>query len=106
MTRLLPLLAILALLLASVLVAGPPAWAQNPVQVTVSFDKFVYEVAEGESQQIIIRLSANPRRTVVIPITVSEFDGATSADYFVPASVTFDSGEPTGPSPLPPSTTQ
>ena len=93
MTRLLPLLAILALLLASVLVAGPPAWAQSPVQVTVSFDKFDYEVAEGESQQIIIRLSANPRRTVVIPITVAGFDGATSADYSVPVSVTFDSGE-------------
>ena len=30
---------------------------------------------------------------MVIPITVSEFDGATSADYSVPASVTFDSGE-------------
>ena len=93
MTRLLPLLAILALLLASVLVAGPPAWAQSPVQVTVSFTKSVYEVAEGESQQIIIRLSANPRRTVVIPITVAGFDGATSDDYSVPLSVTFDSGE-------------
>ena len=93
MTRLLPLLAILALLLASVLVAGPPAWAQSPVQVTVSFAKFDYSVAEGESQQITIRLSADPRRTVVIPITVSEFEGATSADYSVPVSVTFDSGE-------------
>ena len=93
MTRLLPLFAILALLLASVLVAGPPAWAQNPVQVTVSFTKFVYEVAEGESQQITIRLSADPRRTVVIPITVAGFDGATSADYSVPVVVTFDSGE-------------
>ena len=93
MTRLLPLFAILALLLASVLVAGPPAWAQNPVQVTVSFAKFDYSVAEGESQQITIRLSADPRRTVVIPITVAGFDGATSADYSVPVSVTFDSGE-------------
>ena len=93
MTRLLPLLAILALLLASVLVAGPPAWAQNPVQVTVSFAKFDYSVAEGDSQQITIRLSADPRRTVVIPITVAGFDGATSDDYSVPVSVTFDSGE-------------
>ncbi len=93
MTRLLPFLAILALLLASVLVAGPPAWAQSPVQVTVSFAKFDYSVAEGESQQITIRLSADPRRTVVIPMTVYGYDGATSEDYSVPASVTFDSGE-------------
>ena len=30
---------------------------------------------------------------MVIPITVAGFDGATSDDYSVPVSVTFDSGE-------------
>ena len=41
-----------------------------------------------------MKLSADPQRTVTIPITKTDQDGATSSDYSgVPASVTFNSGE-------------
>ncbi len=79
-------------ILASLLLTAPPAGAQNLVPVTVSFTQAEYHVAEGDSQQITINLSADPQRTVVIPITVEGFDGVTSDDYTVPDSVTFNSG--------------
>ena len=41
-----------------------------------------------------VTLSADPERTVTIPITKANQDGASSADYSgVPSSVTFDSGD-------------
>ena len=64
-------------------------------QVTVSFGQGAYTVAEGESQAVTVTLSADPERTVEIPITVTPQDGAVPADYSVmPASVTFARGEP------------
>ena len=80
-------------MLVAVLFTSQPAGAQNLVQVTVSFAQDRYDIAEGESQQITINLNADPQRTVVIPITVTEYEGATSADYSVRHSVVFNSGE-------------
>ena len=41
-----------------------------------------------------MKLSADPERTVAIPIEKTDQDGASSADYSgVPASVTFNSGD-------------
>ena len=64
-------------------------------QVEVSFDQSAYDVAEGASQTVTVNLSADPERTVVIPLTATNQDGASSADYSVPASVTFDTGDTT-----------
>ena len=61
--------------------------------VTVSFEQNAYTVAEGDSVSVKVILSADPERTVTIPITKTNQDGASSADYSVPASVVFDSGE-------------
>ena len=62
--------------------------------VTVSFGAASYSVAEGDDVTVTVELSADPERSVTVPITRSNQDGATSADYSgVPASVTFDSGE-------------
>ena len=66
----------------------------NDPAVTVSFGTDTYTVAEGGTQSVTVTLSADPERTVVIPITKTEQGGATSADYSgVPASVTFNSGD-------------
>ena len=40
--------------------------------------------------EVTLTLSADPERTVVIPIETTELDGATGADYSVPSSVTFN----------------
>ena len=57
--------------------------------VTVSFGQGTYTVAEGATQSLTVTLSANPERTVIIPITTNQ-GGAASADYSgVPSSVTF-----------------
>ena len=41
-----------------------------------------------------VTLSADPERTVEVPITTTNQGGATSADYSgVPTSVTFDAGQ-------------
>ena len=62
--------------------------------VTVQFVQAAYSVAEGEEQAVRVTLSANPERTVVIPLAAMEQDGASSADYSgVPQSVTFNSGD-------------
>ena len=64
----------------------------NP-HVTVEFTQDEYTVVEGSNVGVRVRLSADPERTVSIPITATNQDGATSADYTVPASVSFDAGE-------------
>ena len=72
--------------------------------VTVSFGQSAYTVAEGGAQTVTVTLSADPERTVIIPIVTTNQGGATAADYSgVPASVTFTSGGDTSmPSPSPP----
>ena len=63
-------------------------------QVTVSYEKASYTVAEGDSVTVKVTLSADPERTVEIPVSATLGNGATTADYSgVPTSVTFDSGE-------------
>ena len=64
-------------------------------EVEVSFGQSAYDVAEGAGQTVTVNLDADPERTVVIPLTATNQDGATDADYSVPASVTFDTGETT-----------
>ena len=60
----------------------------------VSFEESAYTVAEGESVTVTVELSADPEREIIIPITVTNKDGATSAHYSgVPSSLTFASGE-------------
>ena len=62
--------------------------------VTISFEQAAYAVAEGSSVTVRVTLSADPERTVTVPITKTNQDGATGADYSgVPANVTFNSGE-------------
>ena len=72
--------------------------------VTVSFDKATYSVAESDDSStteveehkvsIKVKLSADPERTVTIPVNKAEQDGATSADYSgVPEDITFNSGD-------------
>ena len=51
-------------------------------------------MVEGETVTVAVTLSADPERTVVIPITHTPQDGADSpADYTVPPSVTFNTGQ-------------
>ena len=72
--------------------------------VTVSFGSAAYTVAESDDMgtdgvtenavEVTVTLSANPERTVVIPIEKTNQGGATTADYSgVPQNVTFDSGD-------------
>ena len=62
--------------------------------VTVSFGQAAYSVAEGDDVTVTVTLSADPERTVTIPVTATNQGGATSADYTgVPANVTFNSGD-------------
>ncbi len=72
--------------------------------VSVSFEQSSYTVAESDNpsttevseHQVVVKvkLSADPERTVTVPITKANQGGATSADYSgVPASVTFNSGD-------------
>ena len=63
-------------------------------QVSVSFGATSYSVAEGSSVTVRVTLSADPARSVAIPITTMNEDGASNADYSgVPANVIFASGE-------------
>ena len=62
-------------------------------EVTVQFGQDSIRLGEGESVNVTIKLSADPEREVIIPVT-STPQGTTSADdYDVPASVTFSDGE-------------
>ena len=61
--------------------------------VTVRFEQSAYTVAEGSSEAVKVILSADPERTVTIPISAANQDGATNADYSVPGSVVFNSGD-------------
>ncbi len=75
-----------------------------PDTVTVSFGSAAYTVAESDDSdttnvtentvEVTVTLSADPERTVIIPIEKTNQGGATAADYAgVPQNVTFDSGD-------------
>ena len=67
-------------------------------QVTVSFGASTYTAAEGSTATVTVTLSADPERTVAIPVTKPEQGGASAADYSgVPASVTFNAGDTSQP---------
>ena len=62
--------------------------------VTVMYGQSSYTVAEGGTQTVTVTLSADPERTIIIPIEKTDQGGADSADYSgVPSSVTFNAGE-------------
>ncbi len=65
----------------------------TPPAVTVSFVAATYSVAEGNTVDVMVTLSANPERTVEIPLTTTDGTGVTAADYSLASSVTFNSGE-------------
>ncbi len=81
-------------------VAGTPRTTEVAIgdgdvpEVTVSFAEPSYRVAEGGTVTVTVELSAEPERTVVIPISAANQDGATGSDYSgMPASVTFNATE-------------
>ena len=62
--------------------------------VAVSFEQSSYSVDEGDTVDVTVTLSADPERTVTIPLTTTDQDGVSSADYSgVPANVTFVPGD-------------
>ena len=61
--------------------------------VTVDIGTEDTSVTEGGSGKLAVVLSADPKRPVVIPITATGAGGATSGDYSVQATVTFNSGQ-------------
>ncbi|MYG26786.1 MAG: hypothetical protein F4213_12310, partial [Boseongicola sp. SB0677_bin_26] len=63
-------------------------------EVEVSFDAPHYEVVEGTSTVLTLRLSAEPERRVTIPLLRTHHGGASPADYSgVPSGVTFGDSE-------------
>ena len=72
------------------------ALADNDVpQVTVSFEKDSYTAREGsDAVTVTVKLSADPEREVMVPLSVTRGGGAIPADYEVsPTQVTFDVGQ-------------
>lgn len=67
--------------------------------VKVEFGQDSQGVGEGETVNVTVTLDADPERTVTIPVTSSPQDTASTADYTVPASVTFARATPRRPSP-------
>ena len=64
------------------------------LSVAVSFEQSSYTVDEGDTVDVTVTLSEDPERTVTVPLTKTDQDGASSADYSgVPASVEFAPGE-------------
>ena len=62
--------------------------------VTVSFARSRYEVAEGRSVSVEVRLDKDPERTVTVPLEATHLGGASPADYAgVPLEVTFGPGQ-------------
>ena len=61
--------------------------------VTVQYGQSDYTVAEGGTLEVTVTLSEDPLQETVIPIAATGQDGATSADYSVPSSVTFGEGD-------------
>ena len=64
--------------------------------VTVRYEQGTYTVGEGSSEDIKVILSADPERSVTVPISRTNQGGATDGDYSgvaANASVTFNSGD-------------
>ena len=62
--------------------------------VTATFEFATYSVGEGNTVTVKVQLNADPKRNLTIPISTTNQEGATNADYSgVPASVAFASGD-------------
>ena len=61
--------------------------------ISVEYDQATYAVGEGETVEVTLTLSADPERTVTVPLTATPQGDAVAGDYTAPASVTFQSGE-------------
>ena len=62
--------------------------------VAVSFQQDSYTVAEGSTVTVKIVLDVDPERTVTIPVTIDNRNGASTADYSgVPANVVFNAAD-------------
>ena len=61
--------------------------------VDVQFGAATYSADEGGTATVTVTLSADPERTVTIPLITTEQGGATSADFSVPSDVTFNTGQ-------------
>ena len=65
-----------------------------PSFLTVNFKKSGYTVTEGSIEEIVLTLDDDPERTVTIPLSWSNEDGASDSDHNgVPTDVTFNAGE-------------
>ena len=62
-------------------------------EVEVQFGAANYDVTEGGSVLVTLHLSADPERTVTIPLEASHHGGATEADYSGLSDVTFNRGD-------------
>ena len=71
-------------------------------EVEVSFDQSAYDVAEGGDVTITVNLSADPERTVEVPLTAMRQGGASGADYSVRPRSPSTAGRPPRPSLSPP----
>ena len=62
--------------------------------VAVNFQQGTYTVVEGATVPVTVTLSADPKRTVDVPLTTANQGGATGGDYSdVPSILTFSSGQ-------------
>ena len=82
--------------------AGSPATVtvtladDDDPQVAVSFVPGSYTATEGgPAATVTVMLDIDPKRTVTIPLVATPQDGATTADYSLLPSVTFNTGETT-----------
>ena len=64
------------------------------VTVDASFGLASPAIEGGPAVSVDVTLSADPGRTVIVPLSVSELEGASSADYDLSATeLTFDAGD-------------
>ena len=78
---------------ASVSNTLPVTVTDDDQTVTVQFGADAYTVSEGSTTTITVTLNADPQSTVVIPLVTTDQGGAVPADYSVPSSVMFNTGE-------------
>ena len=65
-----------------------------PSSLTVNFEASTYNVTEGSTVEVVLTLDDDPERTVSIPLSRTNQDGASDSDYVgVPTSVNFNAGE-------------
>ena len=65
-----------------------------PSSLTVNFEAGTYTVTEGGTVEIVLTLDDDPERTVTVPLSKTNKDGASDSDYSgVPTTVVFNSGE-------------